>query len=151
MSQATESPPRRRHPRPTARTSSDMASSPRIRLVALPPGPACSPRAIPVSHTEVTASAKPSDRWSIAPERSHSEVRQMAPNARLIAPLNKERAVTMGASRSGRAALSPSVARGTRWNLARGRAGTFASIGSANVCSSSLLQSSSPPLPCTDR
>lgn len=63
----------------------------------------------------------------------------MAPNARLIAPLNKERAVTMGASRSGRAALSPSVARGTRWNLARGRAGTFASIGSANVCSSSLL------------
>lgn len=50
-----------------------------------------------------------------------------------------------GASRSGRAALSPSIARGTRWNLARGGTGTstFASIRSANVCS--LLRLVAPP------
>jgi hypothetical protein len=70
------------------------------------------------------------------------------PNACLIAGVNKHRSVTVGwygagASRSGRAALSPSIARGTRWNLARGGA-------PAPLLPLEAQMSAPPRRPCTD-
>ena len=89
-----------------------------------------------------------------------SQVAQIAPNARLIAPLNKERAVTAG--RAGvevRARCAVAIDR-TRHPLESRPAGggirtstgsgTFASIGSANVCSSLGPSSSPRALRCTD-
>jgi hypothetical protein len=117
----------------TARQKPDRPAAALVNLMDPPSHGSQCPEAPPASHPIAPLSYRQAPS---TPNRPHC-----APNACLIAAVNKDRAVTVGcagrASRSGRAALSPSVARGTRWNLARGGTGTstFASIGSANVCS----------------
>jgi hypothetical protein len=93
----------------TARQKPDRPAAALVNLMDPPSHGSQCPEAPPASHPIAPLSYRQAPS---TPNRPHC-----APNACLIAAVNKDRAVTVGcagrASRSGRAALSPSVARGT--------------------------------------